>query len=220
MTLPPGLVIFDCDGVLVDTETIANSFLARHITEAGLPVTMEQCRRRFVGLSMATVRQRLLDEDRIDLGVDFAERWNAQLPEVFDRDLQAIPHVETAIKAVVAAGIPICVASSGRVEKMRLTLGKTGLLRYFDDVLFSASMVERGKPFPDLFLHAARQMGHAPADCAVIEDSVAGAEAAVAAGMTVFGYCGDPLSDAEGLACRSTATFPDMRQLPDLLNLR
>ena len=215
----PGLVIFDCDGVLVDTETIANTRLAELISEAGLPMTMEECRRRFVGLSMRTVRDLLRSENGIDLGDDFVSRWNDGLQELFARDLRAIAHIEPAIEAVKRAGIDYCIASSGRIEKMRITLGNTGLLHFFEDVLFSASMVERGKPFPDLFLHAAAQMGHAPQTCIVIEDSVPGVQAGIAAGMTVLGYCGDPLSDADGMARSGATLFHDMRRLPGLLGL-
>ena len=102
---------------------------------------------------------------------------------------------------------------------MRLTLGKSGLLTHFEDVLFSASMVERGKPFPDLFLHAADMMGHAPQDCVVIEDSVPGVEAAAAAGMTTFGYCGDPYTNRDGLSAAGGILFDDMRDLPALMGL-
>lgn len=216
----PKLVIFDCDGVLVDTESIANARLAELITEAGLPMTMTECRKRFVGLSMRTVCERLLCEDGIDLGGDFVDRWNENLPELFDSGVQAVADVEIAIDTIRNAGIPMCVASSGRVEKMRLTLGLTGLLPHFENVLFSASMVERGKPFPDLFLHAASEMGHKPVDCVVIEDSPAGVQAGIRAGMKVFGYAGDPLTDAEGLGTSGAVIFDDMRQLPELLGLR
>ncbi len=215
----PGLIIFDCDGVLVDTETIANTRLAALISEAGLPITMEECRRRFVGLSMKTVRQMLRSENDLDLGDDFVSHWNNGLPKLFEHGLQAIPDVKPAILKIGDAGIDTCVASSGKIEKMHITLGTTGLLSLMEDVLFSASMVERGKPFPDLFLHAAAQMGHEPGSCIVIEDSVPGVKAGVAAGMKVLGYCGDPLTDADGLAASGATIYHHMRQLPGLLGL-
>lgn len=218
--MPPELVIFDCDGVLVDTETVANTRLAEFISNAGLPITMVECRKRFVGLSMKTVRERLLQEDGIDLGDDFVDRWNKGLPGLFGSGLEAIPHVRFAVEAVRNAGIPFCVASSGKIPKMHLTLGATGLLPLLKDVLFSAWSVERGKPYPDLFLHAAGQMGHEPQNCVVIEDSVPGVLAGVAAGMSVFGYCGDPLTDRQGLIESGAAVFDDMRQLPGILGLR
>ncbi len=216
----PSLVIFDCDGVLVDTETIANTRLAEIVTEAGLPISMAESRRRFTGLSMKSMVQILRAEEGIDLGEDFVDRWNAGLPALFSDGLEAVPHVHQAIDALKSADIPYCVASSGKIAKMHLTLGATGLLPYFKEVLFSAWSVERGKPFPDLFLHAAASMGHKPEVCVVIEDSLPGVRAGVAANMTVLGYCGDPLTDAQSLAAAGAVTFDDMRRLPDLLTLR
>ena len=215
---PPGLVIFDCDGVLVDTETLANRRLSAWLSEAGYAISYEECRRTFCGRSMKSVQEEV-EASGVVLG-DFVDRWYRELPGLFEQGLEAVPHVETAIFALKEAGIPWCVASSANVEKMHITLGRTGLLPHFDSVLFSASMVERGKPFPDLFLHAASQMGFAPQDCVVVEDAVPGVKAARAAGMRVFGYHGDPLSDREGLAEAGATLFDDMRALPGLLGLR
>jgi len=212
------LVLFDCDGVLVDTETMANRELARWISEAGLPISYEACRNRFVGMSMQSVREDIRDRDGIDIGPDFAERWQAALPAVFAKGVAAVEHVAAAIAQIRARGYAICVASSGTVAKMQLTLGSAGLLDELGAVLFSASMVGRGKPAPDLFIHAASQMGYAPAQCVVIEDSRFGAQAAHAAGMACFGYVGDPLTDAEGLADAGATLFDDMRALPDLVS--
>ncbi|WP_373420503.1 HAD family hydrolase [Mesorhizobium sp. L48C026A00] len=127
------------------------------------------------------------------------------------------PHVRQFIEAVHAAGIATCVASSARVSKMHITLGQTGLLPLFEHALFSSTMVSRGKPFPDLFLHAASTMGFAPADCIVIEDSVAGTLAGIAAGMRVFSYYGDPHSDRDGLTEAGGILFHDMRELAGLV---
>lgn len=212
----PDLIIFDCDGVLVDTEPLANRRLSSWLTEAGYPVTYEQCRRQFVGRSLVSV-QTEVEATGASLGPDFVERWYRELPELFETGVQAIPHIETFVSAVQTAGIAYCVASSARVNKMHMTLGQTGLLTHFRDVLFSATMVERGKPFPDLFLHAAGTMGFAPADCIVIEDSVAGAQAGAAAGMRVFGYHADPHSDRDGLAAAGATLFDDMRKLAGLI---
>jgi HAD superfamily hydrolase (TIGR01509 family) len=213
----PGLVIFDCDGVLVDTETLANRRLSAWLTEAGFAISYEDCRRTFCGRSMKSVQEEV-EASGVVLG-DFVERWYRELPGLFEDGLEAVPHVETAVVALREAGVPWCVASSANVEKMHITLGKTGLLPHFESVLFSASMVERGKPFPDLFLHAASQMGYAPGECVVVEDAVPGVKAARAAGMHVFGYHGDPLSDREGLAEAGATLFDDMRALPGLLGL-
>jgi HAD superfamily hydrolase (TIGR01509 family) len=214
----PKLVIFDCDGVLVDTETLANHRLARWISEGGYPVSYEQCRKQFCGRSLVSVHAELKALGT-DLGDDFVERWYRQLPEIFGSGVEAIPHVEKFIDAVKAAGIAYCVASSARTDKMLLTLGQTGLLPHFHDVLFSATMVAHGKPAPDLFLHAAKTMGYAPADCIVIEDSVAGTQAGIAAGMRVFSYHGDPYSDRDRLAASGGILFDDMRELAALVPL-
>lgn len=214
----PGLVIFDCDGVLVDTERTANETLCVWLTEAGYPVTYEDCRRRFSGRSMASV-QAEIEAAGHALGFALPDRWYASLDEIFRGRVEAVPHIETVVDALRDKSVPWCVASSAKLDKMHLTLGATGLIRHFRDVLFSATMVERGKPFPDLFLHAARQMGHAPEHCVVIEDSVPGTQAGVAAGMRVFSYHGDPYSDRDGLAAAGGTLFDDMRALPGLLGL-
>jgi HAD superfamily hydrolase (TIGR01509 family) len=212
----PKLVIFDCDGVLVDTENIANERLAAWLTESGYPVTFEHCRRYFSGRSMVSVQQEV-EAAGASLGADFVERWNAGLPELLGGRVQAVPHVRTFIDAVRAAGIAYCVATSARISKMHITLGATALLPLFEHAMFSATMVGRSKPFPDLFLHAAESMGFAPADCIVVEDSVAGTQAGVAAGMRVFSYHGDPYSDPHGLAAAGGILFDDMRALAGLV---
>ncbi|MCV0395056.1 MAG: HAD family hydrolase [Rhizobiaceae bacterium] len=214
----PGLVIFDCDGVLVDTERLGNQRLSAWLTEAGYRVSYEECRRRFVGKPMAAVQEHV-EAEGIRLGADFVQRWNDGLPELFADGLKPIAHVAEAIERIAEAGIPYCVASSGQLAKMRLTLGMTGLLPRFEDHLFSVSMVARGKPFPDLFLHAAAAMGHQPEHCLVIEDSVAGVTAARAAGMGVLAYCGDAEADRPGLEAAGGRLFGDMRELPGLLGL-
>ncbi|MDP3896516.1 MAG: HAD family phosphatase [Mesorhizobium sp.] len=217
-SLRPALVIFDCDGVLVDTERVGNLRLADWLTEAGYPVSYEDCRRRFVGQSMASVKAKVAAAG-VDLGDDFVQRWNDGLPALFAAGLEPIPHVRQAAETIFAAGIPHCVASSGQLSKMRLTLGLTGLLPLFEDVLFSVSMVTRGKPFPDLFLHAAEAMGHAPGACVVVEDSVAGVTAARAAGMRALAYCGDPEAERDGLHAAGGELFDDMRDLPRLIGI-
>lgn len=217
MSVAPKLVIFDCDGVLVDTEGPANRRLAEWITDAGYPIAYEQCRRRFSGRSLSSVRNELIETAGIDLGADVIERWYRELQSLFAGGLEAIPHVADFIDAVERAGLAHCVASSARVDKMHLTLGRTGLLPHFKDVLFSASMVERGKPAPDLFLLAAKTMGFEPQDCIVIEDSVPGTQAGVAAGMRVFSYHGDPMTDVDGLRSAGGILFEDMRRLAALI---
>lgn len=168
---------------------------------------------------MVSVQQEV-EASGTTLGADFVDRWNAGLPELLGGRVQAVPHVGTFIDAVRAAGIPYCVASSARVTKMHITLGATGLLPLFEHAMFSATMVGRAKPFPDLFLHAAASMGAAPADCVVIEDSVAGTQAGIAAGMRVFSYHGDPYADPDGLEMAGGVLFDDMRKLAGLIPIR
>jgi HAD superfamily hydrolase (TIGR01509 family) len=213
----PKLVIFDCDGVLVDTETMANRRLAEWLTAAGYPVDFDHCRRNFSGRSMVSVRDEVRAVSGIDLGEDFADRWNEALPDLFADGVDEVPHVRDFISVVRSAGIPYCVATSARVSKMRITLGATGLLPLFEHAMFSATMVARGKPFPDLFLHAAGEMAARPADCIVVEDSVAGTKAGVAAGMRVFSYHGDAHSDPAALAAAGGILFDDMRKLAGMV---
>ncbi|MER8622445.1 HAD family phosphatase [Mesorhizobium sp. M1143] len=213
----PKLVIFDCDGILVDTENLANRRLAEWFVAAGYPTTFEYCRKYFSGRSMASVQKEIEETTTVRLGADFVDRWNAGLPDLFAHGVEAIPYVRDFIEAVRAAGIPYCVATSARISKMHITLGQTGLLPLFEHAMFSSTMVGRGKPFPDLFLHAAKTMGFAPADCIVIEDSVAGTQAGIAAGMRVYSYHGDPYSDRDGLAGAGGVLFDDMRGLAGLV---
>jgi len=216
----PKLVIFDCDGILVDTENLANRRLAEWLTAAGYSTNFEYCRKNFSGRSMASVQKEIEEQTEVRLGADFVDRWNAGLPDLFSHGVEAIPYVGDFIETVRKAGIAYCVASSARVSKMHITLGQTGLLPLFEHAMFSATMVGRGKPFPDLFLHAARTMGVAPADCIVIEDSVAGTQAGIAAGMRVFSYYADPFSDRDGLAAAGGILFDDMRELAGLVPIR
>ena len=216
----PKLVIFDCDGILVDTENLANRRLAEWLTAAGFTTNFEYCRKNFSGRSMASVQKEIEETTEVRLGADFVERWNAELPDLFSHGVEAIPYVRDFIETVRKAGIAYCVATSARVSKMHITLGQTGLLPLFEHAMFSSTMVARGKPFPDLFLHAARTMGVAPADCIVIEDSVAGTQAGIAAGMRVFSYYADPFSDRDGLAAAGGILFDDMRELAGLVPIR
>ena len=213
----PDLVIFDCDGVLVDTETVGNHHLVKMLGEAGFQTTFSELRRTYTGMPMRAV-QKKIESLGYPLGDDFAERWYKAIPVIFE-NVEAIPHIGEVIGAVQNAGIAYCVASSANVEKMHITLGKTGLIDHFRDVLYSASMVARGKPFPDLFLHAAARMGYDADQAVVVEDSVAGTIAGVAAGMRVFSYCGDAHADREGLAAAGGILFDDMRSLPALLEI-
>jgi HAD superfamily hydrolase (TIGR01509 family) len=192
------LLIFDCDGVLVDSEVISNEVLARMLTEAGLPTTLPEARAIYQGMLLGDI----LREAEARLGSSLPEGWLAeyehQRGEEFRRDLKPVPGAAELVSKVKAAGIEVCVASQGKLEKTRLSLELTGLRDLFGEhALFSAHSVARGKPAPDLFLHAAAEMGAQPQRCVVVEDTPSGVMAAASAGMLVFGYAAD--SDEKSL---------------------
>jgi HAD superfamily hydrolase (TIGR01509 family) len=206
------LIIFDCDGVLVDSEAIQNRVFYQILDGIGWDLSYEKTLEAFIGRSMADCLK--ICEQRLghSLPADFEARLQEQTFAAFARELQIMPGVEEALERIDA---PICVASSGSLAKMRKTLGLAGLLTRFEGRMFSATQVARGKPHPDLFLYAAHEMHAAPAACAVIEDSVAGVQAGMSAGMTVFGYA--PAGQGAELAAAGAKAFGDMRELPDLL---
>lgn len=183
----PRLVIFDCDGVLVDSEPIAARVLAQALAELGFPLTVQQALERYTGIGMAAVLAQIEAQWGRPLPAGFRERLRDRDFAAFRAELQPIPGIFEALRQLA---LPRCVASSGAPQKMRFTLGLTGLLPWFEPHLFSAEMVERGKPAPDLFLHAARHMNAAPEECVLIEDSAAGIRAARAAGMRALGFAG------------------------------
>ncbi|MGD1058591.1 MAG: HAD family phosphatase [Solirubrobacteraceae bacterium] len=212
------MVIFDCDGVLVDSETISNDVLARMLREQGLPMTLEQARRDYQGLLLGEI----VDDAEARLGRPLPDGWVARYERdrsaVFGRELRSVPGASEVIARVTNAGLKVCVASQGKLEKTRLSLGLTGLRALFPDTaLFSAHSVPRGKPHPDLFLHAASVMGVDPAACVVIEDTHSGVTAAVSAGMRVFGYAAD--SDETALRDAGAEIFRSLKELPGLLGL-
>ncbi|HRE59876.1 MAG TPA: HAD family hydrolase [Micropepsaceae bacterium] len=216
---PPALVIFDCDGVLVDSEAIANDTLAEALTALGLPMSGAEARRRFVGLSFASVCRKLTEEHGLELPAGWADEVEARDFAAFRARLKPVPGVRQLIAAVDAAGIKKCVASSGSFAKMDVTLGVTGLRLHFDGAIFNSSQVARGKPAPDLFLHAARMMGVPPEQALVIEDSVYGVMGARAAGMRVIGYCGDPATDRTALASAGAEIVTGMAEVPRLIGI-
>ena len=206
------LIIFDNDGVLVDSEPVANQVLASLLTEYGFPCTPEESIATFMGHSMPQVRAMVEERLGRPVPADLEARYIAQLFPTFERSLRPIPGIEDALRAIDQT---VCVASSGTHERIRLTLGATGLWDRFGGRVFSAQDVVRGKPAPDLFLHAAASLGVDPRRCAVVEDSPAGVTAANAAGMTSFGFA--RLVPAERLGHATGAVFSDMRRLPGLL---
>ena len=205
-------VIFDCDGVLVDSEPAANVVLAELITDIGIPTTPEQSLATYMGRSWASCVEIVERELGRPAPADFGERYRDGVRAAWERDLRPIPGVVDALDAI---DLPNCVASSGEHERMRLTLGLTGLLPRFEGRLFSATEVEHGKPAPDLFLHAASRMGFDPATTVVVEDTVPGVRAGRAAGMRVLAFA--RLVPAADLAAAGGEVFDDMRALSGLL---
>jgi HAD superfamily hydrolase (TIGR01509 family) len=212
------LVIFDCDGVLVNSEPLANASFSRAIRAQGLDWSPEEVLRRLMGLSLKSCVEVCEGELGRKLPGDFVERMQVVTYQMFrDAPLQPIAGVKDAVLALHEAGVLTCVASSGALEKMRFTLGLTGLWDLFDGRIFSASQVPRGKPFPDLFLHAALRMDVQPFESVVIEDSLPGVKAARSAGMRALAYAGEPYADAAALAAVGGEVFKDMAELPGLL---
>jgi HAD superfamily hydrolase (TIGR01509 family) len=181
------LVIFDCDGVLVDTELLAAEVEAELLQAQGAAITAADVIARYAGLSDPELRRRVESDFDIGLSDDFTERKTARLNTVFDASLRAVEGMPDLVAGLVR---PTCVASSSSLPRIHRCLELTGLLTYFEPNVFSASMVAHGKPAPDLFLHAASQMRTAPARTLVIEDTAFGVAGGVAAGMTVIGFTG------------------------------
>jgi HAD superfamily hydrolase (TIGR01509 family) len=217
--MQPRLLIFDCDGVLVDSEPLAMRVLLDAVAEAGLTIASDSGYERFLGKDLATVTELLSEEYGVDLTHAALERMRQRLYESFRRDLKPIPGVAAALDAIA---LPRCVASSSQMERVRLSLDVTGLRSRFEPNIFTASMVARGKPAPDLFLHAAQAMGADPSHCVVIEDSPTGVEAAQRAGMAAFAFTGgahaNRAAHREALKhLNPTLIFDDMRRLPSRL---
>jgi len=209
---PPGLVIFDCDGVLVDSDRISLRIQAEWITALGLPTTYEDCVRDFLGLGMSATLRIVGERLGGPLPGDWEEGLDAAIHEAFRRELRPIEGVAAALDAIA---VPTCIASGGSQEKMRLTLGLTGLLHRFSGRIYSADEVERGKPAPDLFLHAAARMGVSPGRCVVVEDSPAGVAGARAAGMIALAFVPD--GDGGVLPPEGATVFTSMAELPELI---
>lgn len=208
------LVIFDCDGVLVDSEPTSNRVLARLLTKVGLPTTYEEAVATYKGHAWPACVERIEAQLGRPLPDGFAADFRAERDAEFAHTLRAVPGVATALADI---STPVCVASSGGHEKMRATLGATQLLPHFEGRIFSASDVEHPKPAPDLFLFAARQMGARATRCVVVEDSDVGVHGAHAAGMTALGFAGTETADAAALARAGAEVFDDMRELKRLL---
>ncbi len=212
------LLIFDCDGVLVDSEPLSIRVLLDTVAAHGGKLTEAEAYRRFLGRSMATLVSVLDADFAIQADAQFLERMRQDLYSKFEKELQPINGIGS-----VLAELPWkkCVASSSQLERIRLSLGLTGLRDHLEPNIFSATMVKNGKPAPDLFLHAAQQMGARPADCIVVEDSPAGVMAAKRAGMTVFAFTGGSHADRDDYRAEIAKLSPDVifDAMGDLIHL-
>ncbi len=218
----PEVVIFDCDGVLVDSEVIALAETRQALGEAGLYLSDEEVFDRFLGLSVEAIARSAEKDLGGALPASFPTDLTRRILAGFENELQGVAGIRQALAGL---GARVCVASSSAPERIRRSLAAVGYARLFEPNIFSASAVERGKPNPDLFLYAAREMGAAPAACLVIEDSVPGVQAATAAGMQVFGFTGGshisgPAQGERLSAAGAALIFADMTELPDIIRRR
>jgi HAD superfamily hydrolase (TIGR01509 family) len=213
VTLPPSLLIFDCDGVLVDSEELGIRVLMEAAREQG-PLSMDfaEAMSLFRGRKMAECVAILSERVGKPFPEDFTPKFRARQAEAFRQDLKPIPGIHEALQSI---SIPKCVASNGPREKITLTLSVTGLLSFFEGRIFSSYELQTWKPDPGLYLHAAGAMNVAPQDCAVVEDSVLGVRAGVAAGMRVFAYAA--AGDAPEFHLPGVMSFEHMAALPGLL---
>jgi len=206
-----GLVIFDCDGVLVDSERLAVRTEAALLAGLGWPLTEVEIVERFVGRSAEYMQHEI--EHHLGRPIDWDAEFESRYRAVFERELAPVDGIVEALDAIT---VPTCVASSGSLDKMAITLGCTGLYDRFVGRIFSADEVANGKPAPDVFLYAAARMTTEPARCVVIEDSASGVAAGMAAGMRVIAY-GGGVTPAHRLAGDGVVVIDDMRALPGFL---
>lgn len=212
------LVIFDCDGVLVDSETVSIRVLLDGLRSKGLEMDEAEAYRHFLGRSLGTVTRTIREEFGIDADEVFLEDMRHELYARFRAELKPMRGIAETLDAL---SFRRCVASSSQPERIRLSLSITGLIGRLEPNIFSAAMVARGKPAPDLFLHAASQMGADPQNCIVIEDSPAGIEAGHRAGMAVFAFVGGSHAGTPGYRERIDALSPEVvfDAMPDLIHL-
>lgn len=215
--IPPKLVIFDCDGVLVDSEPLVKHALVQVLASYGLQLPMAEVETRFKGLQNDDIRRVVEEQWRLSLPHNFSDLLEAAEWDAVEQGLRAVEGAELAVRSVVASGLATCVASNGSLESTAHRLAIVGLLHWFEGRLFSGWTVPRPKPYPDVFLHAAVTMGYPPSQCAVIEDSETGIRAGLAAGMRVLAYTSAPDDAHAGLA--GAERFSDMRSLPQLLGI-
>ena len=215
------LVIFDCDGVLIDSEVIACRIDAEALTEAGYAITPQGIAERFIGLASGAMREIVEQQLGRALPQNFETELRRRTEAAYRQELRAIAGIAELLDDLA---VPVCVASSSAPAKLRLGLELTGLLAHFEPHVFSSTMVARGKPAPDLFLYAAAQMGIRPERCVIVEDSLAGVQASVAAAMPVIGFTGGghcpPGHGARLLAAGAVALAADAAALRSMLTGR
>jgi len=220
-TPAPSLVIFDCDGVLIDSEIIAARAQSRALAAHGIAITPEEAARRFAGIPDADMWQTLQQESACSLPEGFAREYADGLAATFRQELRALPGAAETVAALRERGLQVCVASSSTPPKLETALKLVGLWDEFAPHVFSTAQVAHGKPAPDVFLFAARQMRAAILDCVVVEDSVPGVRAARAARMRAVGYVGashnGPDQRQRLLDEGASDVIDDLRRLPELL---
>jgi len=207
-------VIFDCDGVLVDSETLACELQVERLAELGVTMTAAEVTERFLGRSIAYVNAAVAEQLGAPPPTDRLRYWEGRYRELMTERLRPIPGVAEALEQIT---LPVCVASSSGPESIAFKLSLCGLAERFGDRIFSATQVRHGKPAPDLFLLAADRLRADPVRCAVIEDSPVGVQAGRAAGMRTFAYAGGGIVARDQLEGEATVVFDDMRLLPELL---
>ncbi|MEV6796672.1 HAD family hydrolase [Streptomyces sp. NPDC051320] len=209
------LVIFDNDGVLVDSEPISNTILSGYLSELGHPTTYDESLRDYMGAAVHRVHDLIQERTGQRLPDDFDATLHARIFAAFEQELTPVTGAAEVLGELVAHGVPYCVASSGSHERIRVGHRATGIDEWFEEEwIFSSEDVGRGKPAPDLFLLAAERMGVAPERCVVVEDSQLGVKAARAAGMDVYGFTA--MTPAERLA-GANGFFSKLVELPELL---
>ncbi|MBD2567943.1 HAD family hydrolase [Anabaena lutea] len=207
------LVIFDCDGVLVNSEPIINRIFAETLTEFGFPITHTEVTQKFIGKSLKTCLEIIEQSYNKPLPKNFIEICKEREFPALQQELQAVSGITELLEQIT---LPKCVASNSSHRHIQLVLKLTGLLHQFEGKIYSCYDVPRPKPFPDVYIHAAKQMNTNPEHCVVIEDSVPGVQAGCAAGMTVFGYAQHTYPTAL-TAAGAKIVFNDMGQLSQLL---
>ncbi len=217
MSARPKAVLFDCDGVLADTEAMHDRILAEGVTALGWPMTAHEVRRTFLGLGWASIGPMVAARIGRPLPPDWGQRLIARVVEELEREVPAIPGAPEAVMALHAAGIPVACASNSSRRELAMKIERLGLAGIFDGRVFAVEDVVAPKPAPDLYLAAAAACGADPRHCVVVEDSVVGTRAGRAAGCRVLGYAS--ATTAEALLEAGAEPFASMEELPRLLGL-